>query len=613
MQNNKINVSELDFDQIKSNLKQFLQGQDKFSDYDFEGSGLAILLDVLAYNTHYNALYTNLAVNESFIDSASKRNSVVSLAKALGYVPDSAHGAEAKLSLTFSNTLTTPPTLTLPKYTQFTTVVDSVTYNFYTLEDYVSILDTNNFTYTFDSVDIKEGTPLLYKYEVGAGVKYIIPNNDVDISTVLVRIQDSATSSNFVTYIRNEDILELNADSKVYFLKEIEGEYYEIEFGNDVIGKALQNGNIVNIEYMTCAKSLANGAKTFTYQGSPLLGSNPSVVTLIAAAAGVDKEDIDTIRYNAPRAYTTQNRGVTVNDYRSIILTSYGEAQSVNIWGGEDNLPPVYGQVFIAIKPKTTETLSILQKDAVLSLLKSKNVVTVKPVIVDPEYINIEVESSVYYNPKVTNRKLNDIKTLVIKAIEDYNAQYLDSFEGIFRFSKFSSTIDNAEDSIVSNITTLKLRRRVEPKYNLLANYDIELGNPIYASGVPEQSIISTGFYTVDYPDTELFLEDYPTNEVTGQLRMYYVNSMLEKVYVRTLGTVTYATGSISISGLNIVGITSEYFEFIIKPQSNDVVSIRNQLVSIPSEHIIVNVVTDKIASGDAAGNSNYTFTSSRN
>lgn len=623
MQNNKINVSELDFDLIKSNLKEFLKGQDQFTDYDFEGSSLSILLDLLAYNTHYNALYTNLAVNESFLDSASKRNSVVSLAKALGYIPDSARGAVATIIMVVSNTTSTPTILNLPKYSQFSTTVDGENYIFYTMEDYSAYLNETNNTYTFSDVDnngnllgiqIKEGFPLTFKYEVIPGQKYILPNADIDLSTLSVRVQSNPSSSIFETWTRNEDILELDSTSKVFFLKEIEGEFYELEFGNSIVGKALQTGNVVNIEYLTCNKDLPNGAKSFTFQGGNLLGGTVSTpITLIAAEGGTDKEGIDTIRYNAPRAYSTQNRGVTVNDYKNIILSQYAEAESVSIWGGEDNIPPIYGKVFIAIKPKTTNSLSQTQKDFVKNtILKSKNVVSITPEIVDPRYIDVEVNTTVYYNPKATNKGSNDIKNAVIATIKDFSDSYLDSFDGVLRYSKFSSLLDETDTSIVSNITTIKLHRLIEPKYNVYAQYKIELGNPIYGSGFPEESVISSGFFVPEY-SFPVYLEDLPTDTDTGVMRLFRYDANLDKEYLTTVGTIKYPTGSIELNNLNVIGLNEEHAELIIKPASNDVISIRNQLVRIPEDLITVNVVVDRISSGDAAGNSNYIFTSSRN
>ena len=614
MQNNKINVTELDFDLVKANLKEFLKGQDQFTDYDFEGSSLSILLDILAYNTHYNALYTNLAVNESFLDSASKRNSVVSLAKALGYVPDSARGAVATITMVVSNTTSTPTILNLPKYTQFSTTVDGENYIFYTLEDYSSVLNIDNNTYTFSGIQIKEGYPLTFKYEVIPGQRYILPNADIDLSTLTIRVQNSSTSSLFETWTRNENLLELDATSKVFFIKEIENEFYELEFGNNVVGKALQTGNIVNIEYMTCNKELPNGAKSFTFQGASLLGGTVSTpITLIAAEGGTDKESIETVRYNAPRAYSTQNRGVTVNDYKNIILSQYTEAESVSVWGGEDNIPPIYGKVFLSIKPKTTNTLSSTQKDYIKNtILKARNVVSITPEIVDPEYIDVAVNTTVYYNPKATNKKSSDIKNIVLQTIQNFANTNLDSYDGVLRYSKFSSAIDETDTSIVSNITTIKLHRQVEPKYNVYAQYQIELGNPIYGSGFPEESVLSSGFFIPEY-DYAVYLEDSPLNSDNGLMKLFYYDVNLDKQYLTSIGTINYKTGSISLNNLNIIGLDSPAFELIIKPQSNDVISIRNQLVRIPDETITINVVVDKISTGDAGGNSNYIFTTSRN
>ena len=612
--NRKISTTELDFDAIKSNLKTYLQGQTQFSDYDFEGSSLSVLLDILAYNTHYNALYTNLAVNESFLDSASKRSSIVSRAKEIGYIPHSATSATAKVNIVVSNTTSTPATLTIPALQAFTATVDGTTYNFYNTSDEVATLDGS--TYTFTNVEIKEGTPLQFKYEASDNTRYFIPNNNVDLSTVKVRVQENASSTTFETFVRDEDILELDGESKVFFVKEIDNQLYELEFGNDIIGKGIANGNIVTIDYMTTNKDEANGARLFSYNGVTLLGGTLAVSTVLSASGGSDIEDIESIRYNAPRYYTSQNRAVTIEDYKTIIFKSFPEAQSINIWGGEDNIPPQYGKVFIAIKPKSTDVLTASQKDVLINeILKNKNVVSITPELVDPTYINLEVTSTVYYNPNLTTRSLSDIKALIIAEINDYNDDHLESYDGIFKHSNLSRLIDTAEDSILSNITTIKLHREVEVNYNTNVTYEINLGNPIYHSGVPEQSISSHGFYIAGNSNI-MYLEDLPDSDAnTGVLRMYYIDNDV-KTYVRTFGTINYDTGSITMNELQISGLDltdSPVFELIVKPQSNDVVSIRNQLVQIPPENVIVNVIADKVAMGDQAGNSNYIFTSSRN
>jgi len=612
--NRKISTAELDFDAIKSNLKTYLQGQAQFSDYDFEGSSLSVLLDILAYNTHYNALYTNLAVNESFLDSASKRSSIVSRAKEIGYIPYSATGANARINVVVSGTTTTPATLTIPAYQPFQTTVDGTTYNFYNTEAQVAVLDGS--TYTFSNVDIKEGTPLTFKYTVAEGVRYLIPNADVDLSTVTVRVQENASSSTFETFVREEELLDLDGESKVFFVKEIDNQLYELEFGNDVVGRGLANGNVVTISYMTTNKDEANGARVFSYQGATLLGGTAAVTTVLAATGGSDIEDIESIRYNAPRYYTAQNRAVTTEDYKSVIIKLFNEAQTVNVWGGEDNIPAQYGKVFLSIKPKSTSTLTVAQKDVIINeILKNKNVVSITPEIVDPEYINLEVTTTVYYNPRMTIRSISDIKDLVIQEIKDYNTDHLETFDGIFKFSNLSSLIDEVEDSILNNITTIKLHREVAIRYDSNTTYEINLGNPIYHSGVPEQSITTHGFYIAGN-DNIMYLEDYPNSDgTTGYLRMYYYENDI-KTYFKDFGEINYATGYIKMNELEVTGLDlteSSIFELIIKPQSNDVASIRNQLVQIPDENINVSVIADKVAMGDQAGNSNYVFTSSRN
>lgn len=618
--NKNITTAELDFDAIKSNIKTFLKGQDAFKDYDFEGAGLSVLMDVLAYNTHYNALYTNLAVNESFLDSASKRSSVVSRAKEIGYIPHTASGATATVNIVVSSTNTTPASLILPAYSSFATTIDGQQYTFYNLEAVETSLGNDN-KYTFTNVTIKEGIPLTYKYTVADGVQYIIPNTDVDTSTLIVRVQDNATSSIYNSYINKEEILNLDGTSQVYFLKEIEGQLYELEFGNDTIGKALVNGNVVNLSYMTTSKAAANGARLFTYTGSTLLGGVVAITTTTPAFGGADIETIDSIRYNAPRAYSAQNRAVTVEDYKSIIFRLYPEAQSVNAWGGEDNVPPVYGKVFLSIKPSTTTALTDVQKKYIINeLLKTKNVVSITPEIVDPQYINLEVNTTAYYNPRLTAKTESELQSLVVQTIKDYNTENLESFSGVFRFSNLSSKIDAAEDSIISNITTIKLHREVEVQYNTNANYTIYLGNPIYDSMVPEESLTSTGFYIQGEPDKIMYLEDYPLDAQYGQIKMYYYDGEI-KTYYRTFGSLSdpaidYSNGTIKLKALEITGLdltTSSIFELIIKPQSNDVVSVRNQLVAIPDENISVTLVIDKLSLGDPAGGANYQFTSSRN
>ena len=624
MANNKIKTTDLGFDEIKANLKSFLQSQTALQDYDFEGAALSVILDVLAYNTHYNSLYTNLAVNESFLDSASKRSSVVSRAKEVGYIPHSATSSKAKVSLTItpSTSSTVSTTLTLPAYQQFTAIIDGIQYSFYNLEAQTAFLNTSTNKFVFENVEIYEGNVLSFKYEAADGIRYIIPNTDVDLATLKVRVADTSTSTARTTFVRQENILNLNGSSTVFFVKEIEGELYELEFGNNIIGKALVPGNIVELTYLVTNKALGNGIRTFTYSGSTLIAGTTQVTTTSTASGGADIEEIESIRYNAPRSYASQNRVVTVDDYRTFIYSNFTDAEAVNVWGGESNVPPQFGRVFVSVKPRNATILTQAQKDNLLAKLKDKNVVSITPVIVDPEYLNVRVDVSVYYNPRLTSLTANEIKTLVINTIKNYNTTNLNSFTGIFKHSNLSSLIDSAEPSIISNILTIKLSTGGAPAYDTLATYRVELGNPIYGSGVPEQSIITTGFYIAGRTEI-MYMEDLPLDSTNGLIRLYYFDENDNKVYYKTYGSketpaVNYKTGSIVVEGLTVTGldlVTAEgtLGQWIIKPQSNDVVSVRNQLVTIPEEKINVNLIVDTVAMGDSAGGSNYQFTSSRN
>jgi hypothetical protein len=614
----RIQVSELDFDQIKSNLKNFLKGQSQFSDYDFEGSSMSILLDVLAYNTHYNALYTNLAVNEMFLDSASKRASVVSIAKALGYTPNSARAARATVSATIKNPTSTPNLVTLPQYSPFTTVINGKNFNFYNRNE-VSIVVNDGVSYTFNNLELIEGTPLSYKYEVADGQQYIIPNANADVSTLTVRVQDSATSDTFSTFYPATDITTLDATKKVYFIKEIDNGLFELNFGDGLISFPLTNGNIVHLDYFVCNADAPNGARTFSYNGDPLIGSTLTVTTVNIAAGGTLPEEIDSIRFNAPRLYAAQNRAVTPADYKALILGNFPDAASVAVWGGEDNNPPIYGKVYICVKPKLAAKLTVQQKSTITStLLSAKNVVSITPEIVDPDYINIELNVTVYYNERETTKTASQIETEVLNTILQYNETDLQKFEGVFRFSKLSRLIDLSDQAIINNITTVSLRRMVAPRYNVSAEYQINLVNPIYTSGEPEGALASTGFYIYG-SDKVHYLED----DGQGNVVLYYpsagdntavgVGAASTHVVVNPkIGKIDYANGIINIKNLNITSLADVDFEIIIKPQSNDVVSAYTQIAQIDTANIMVNAIADQTVNGDLRAGKNYQFTSSR-
>jgi hypothetical protein len=606
--NKKINVTTLDFDDIKTNLKTFLSGQTEFQDYDFEGSAMSVLMDVLAYNTHYNALYNNLTINEMFLDSARKRNSVVSISKMLGYTPRSATCSQAEITLTVTAPNSLVNTLSLPAGTPFTTTVENKNYTFYTFGSVIATSSTGVFT--FNNLLINEGTPLNFNITVGSNTRYIIPNANIDLSTLTVKIQDSSTSSVYTTFTRAETIVNVDSESKTYWVKEIDDGLYELTFGDGNLGVALQTGNVVHLNYYVSSLDAPNGARQFAYGGGTLIsGATVTVTATSPAANGASPEDIDSIRFNAPRMYASQNRAVTPDDYKSIVYSLFSDAASISCWGGEDNNPPVYGKVYLCVKPKDADKLTTTQKSQLLaSILATRNVVSVQPVIVDPEYINIGVTTTIYYNEQATTKTASELASIVTNTINAYNVNELDRFDGVFRYSKLSKLIDNSDPSIVNNITTILLRRSLTPRYNVSAQYLINLINPILSSGQPEESFKSTGFYILGNEDIH-YLDDDGVQHV--RLFRYGTNGI--KIIVNpTLGNIDYANGVIDIKNLNITGLANNDLEISIRPLSNDVVSALTQIANIAPEHLKVTAISDPTASGDLRGGYNYTFTSSR-
>lgn len=607
-ENKSIKVGELDFDAIKTNIKDFLKAQSEFQDYDFEGAGLSILLDVLAYNTHYNALYTNLAVNEMFLDSARKRNSVVSLAKMLGYVPSSATAPTAVININVSSPAGSPATLTLPAKTSFTTEVDGTTYNFYNLE--AKTITPNNGQYIFQNVNIYEGTPLTFNYEAKDSARYILPNKDVDLSKLTVRVLEDPILGKYYSYAFAENLTEVDSSTRIYYIKEIDDGLFEIEFGDGVLGKKPPTGSKVILEYFITNKTEANGAKLFNYNGVDTFGGVISVTTLSAASGGSEAEDIETIRYNAPKHFSAQNRAVTAEDYRSVIQKIYANIDSISVWGGESNVPPIYGKVFVAIKPKTGEFLTPLTKQSIQTALKKRNTVSITPDIVDPIYLYVDVNTTVYYDVNATTKDANTIAAIVLNSILDYNETELSKFDGVFRFSKMGRLIDSSESSILSNITSIKLRRDIVPAFNRNSQYIIRIDNPIYRDINAADNVISTGFNILGR--TEDF---YLSDDGNGKLRLfYYSGSKTVRVYLdNDAGTVDYDNGVITVNSIYITTAPNNKVSFSIKPYSNDVVSVRNQLVLIDPSTIKVNAIVDTIASGSqSAGSTEYIFTPSR-
>lgn len=606
--NNRIKVSDLDYNEIRENLKTFMRGQSQFSDYDFEGSALSTMIDLLAYNTHYNALYTNLAINEMFIDSASKRSSVVSIANNFGYTPQSCAASRTALQVTVTEQNATSLIKYIPKYSPFISSINGQQYTFYNLEDYAA--EKNGDVYSFSDVMVYEGLVQTQLFLCSIiEQKFILPNSNIDLSTLSVTVQETGERPDYIKYEQAINVLDLTAESLVYYMKELDDGSYQLSFGTNNLGKPIAPGNIITITYLVTSKDAANGANQFTYAG-PGVGGVVSAYTTSASFGGKDSESVAQIKKNVSQAFFDQNRAVTVGDYTSLIKRLYPNVDSINVWGGEDNEIPQYGKVFISVKPNSASFLTPPEKAYIVqTLLKSKNVVSVTPVVVDPSYLQMNMTTTVYYDASKTTRSAEEIRASVLDTIQSYRDVQLKKFNGVFRMSKFSSAIDASDQSILSSISTFKIYVEMEPRYNVASEYKLKIVNPIYQSGVPEESFMTTGFY-IDNTDTIYYLDD----DGAGKIRLYSVIAATGKKVIKNaaIGTIDYTNGSIHLKGLRITNLVDPNLYFIFKTASYDILSVRNQIVDIPLNRLTVNVIQDQTNNAGLVSGYNYTFTASR-
>ena len=612
----RLNVTELDFDNIKLNLKTFLKQQDEFTDYDFEGSGMSVLIDLLAYNTHYNAVYANMLANEMFLDSADLRNSIVSHAKHVGYTPVSATSATANIKITFNSA--TASSLTVNKGTAFTTSVENVTYQ-YLIRDAVTVTPVDG-VYTL-TTDIREGTLVTNKYTVDttdANQRFLIENTLADTSTLNVTVQTSSTDSTTTTYTKASDLGAVTATSKVYYLEQAENGKYQVIFGDGVLGAALSNGNIVSLEYIVSTGPASNGATTFTAAGTVGGESNITVVTNSNSFGGANPETIESIRFNAPRNFSAQNRAVTPEDYKTIIKTLYPNTQTISVWGGEDNDPPTYGNVFVSLKPISGVTLTDTAKKSLKTQLKDFSVGSVRVEFSDPEITFITHRTTARFNSKVTTKTTEDLKTLITDTVANFSNTNLEKFDGMFRFSRFIDAIDETDSSILSNTTTIKIHKFFTPTTGSSQTYTINFSNALYNphSGHNTDSngiLQSTGFKIDGDTDNEYFVND----DGSGNVRLYYISGGVNVYTNNTLGTVDYATGKVTLNNINISSISnvdgaaSTKIRIIVQPDSNDVVPVRAQLLEIDQVNSGVTVSADDFDGTGASAGVSYTTTSS--
>jgi hypothetical protein len=578
---------------------------------------MSVLLDVLAYNTHYLGYNANMLANEMFLDSADLRSSVVSKAKQVGYTPTSAAASTAVVNITVNNA--SGPSLTMARGTSFTTTVNGTSYSFVTNAD-ISITPASG-VYVFNNVTIYEGTYLNYKYTVNTSdtdQRFIIPNDNVDTRTLSIKIQESSSDSTINTYRLATGITEIDSTSKVYFLQEVEGGRYEVYFGDGVLGQVVADGNIIIMDYINTNRAEANGATTFTLGGTIGGFSSATITTISNASEGSDPESISSIKYNAPRDYTAQDRAVTANDYKVLVKSLYANAQSVQVYGGEDAAVPDYGKVYISIKAKSGSTLTQATKASVVTSLKQYAVASVTPIIIDPETTYLTLTTNFKYNSGATSKDVSTLQTNVLSTISTYGNNTLENFTGIFRHSKLTENINNADTSILSNITTVKLYKYIIPTLSSALKYTLSFNNAFYnphsghnsdAGGV----ISSTGFKISGDTVNEHFLDD----DGAGNIRLYYLNGTTRIYTTSTYGTVSYTTGEVILTSANITsisnvdGVASTQIRVFAIPNSNDIVPVRNQVLSIDTTNSTITGDVDTVESGSSQAGTSYTTTSS--
>ena len=614
----RLDVSDLDFDDIKTNLKTFMRNQSEFTDYDFEGSGINALLDVLAYNTHYLGMNMNMVANESFLDTASIRSSVVSHAKTLGYIPNSARAPIANVRITLNNP-TAINTAVIPVGTIFTTQIDDVNYQFVTVSEHTQ--NKVNGVITFENIPIHEGTYISNRYTVDTNnvdQKFLLNDNRADTTTLIVDVFDTASSTDSTTFTLATDTTQTDSTSNVYFLQEGADGKFEIYFGDGIVGKALSDGNVVRMRYVVTNKTDANGASSFSTTATISTITDITTATVSNASGGAEPESIQSIKFNAPLDFAAQGRAVTINDFKTIVPKVYANTKSVQVYGGEDNDVPVYGRVYISIVP-TAGTITASAKDRIITDLKNTyTVASITPVIVDPEYTKLRLGISFTYNSKNTTKTQETLISNVNTTVNNFNTNSLTRFDSAFRHSQFIKLIDDTDPAITSNITTIKLSKDFTPTLNTSVKYTIPFNNALYnphsGHDMDAGGILSSSGFFISGDTNEMFLND----DGMGNVRLFYIADGTTNTYVNnTQGTIDYKTGLIILNSLNISsisdvdGATSTQVRLIVQPDSNDVIAVRNQVLEIDLTNSTIRANVDTVATGSSGAGVGVSTTSS--
>jgi len=579
--NTYLSVTELDFDQIRNNLKSYLSTQDQFRDFNFEGSTISTLLDVLAYNTHYNAFYLNMLANEMFIDTAQQRDSVVSRAKELGYTPTSAIGAQANVSITFTGISNTISQFTIPRNASFSTTVDDVTYT-YVVPEAKTVSKVNNAFTT--SVNIKEGTPLTHRWTVSSvnPERYIIPNANVDTTSIKVTVQESSADTTTTEYTRATNTRQIGATSAVFFLEESADQKYEIVFSPGTLGKPVKNGNIVIVEYLVCNGEDSNGAKTFSVDNLNLSVSYTSAAITVNAnsAGGAFAETIDSIKFNAPKNFQTQNRAIIQNDYERLITTENADIASVISFGGEQADPPVYGKVYIAIKPSGALFSTNSRKTRLKSSISDRTPLGIDPVIIDPVYTYLIPTIRTFYDATKTTATRSEIESADSSAITSFSTNNLEKFNKKFRFSRFVRSLDNLTTGVIlNNDASILMQRKITPVVNIAQSITILFNNKVKVSTLDSTQFSFGGF--------NCFFDD----NSSGTVRIFRYSSGSKVIVKANAGTINYETGKIVLNDFAPTAYVDDQIKLNVAPYNLDVVPNQQQILIMNAADATVTVL----------------------
>ena len=624
-----VNFTNLDFDQIKTSIKDYLRSNSSFTDYDFEGSTLSTLIDVLAYNTYITSYNANMISNEVFIDSATLRENVVSLARNIGYVPRSKTSSRANISFFIDTTefTTRPLTLTLKKGTVCTSSSSFGDQNYtFTVPEDITKPVINGIA-LFQNIDVYEGTFLVNTFTVSSNnpnQKFILDNSGIDTQSISVLVRNTQSSSVTRKFSLSNSLLDVDSTSRVFFIQEIEDQRYELIFGDGVFGTKLDDQNFIEVSYVSTNGEDGNGISSFTFNGRIVDNNNRVVNTGISlltsnteSRGGQNLESIDSIKKYAPRIYSSQNRAVTATDYETIVPTIYPETESISVFGGEDLDPPRFGKVFISIKPINGAFVSSQIKENIKNSLRKYSVAGIVPEILDLKYLYLEFNSSVYYNTNSTP-SADYLKTIVSNNINQYaNSSELNKYGARFKYSKFLKLIDDSNVAITSNITKIIIRRDLKPALNQFADYEICYGNAFHINKMSGYNIKSSGF-TVSSVNGTVYLSDTPNSDgKTGTIFFFTITSSNTPTVVRrNVGRIDYERGEIILNPVNITSTLKNVggepiIEISASPQSNDVIGLQDLYLQLDSSSSVLNMVSDEISSGSDISGTSYTVTSS--